>query len=84
MVGNEGMTGLSIVLGDDRSTNEAQVQSSGTALRIAAEALRDLMAASRSLTADLLRYVNVFMVQEARRRWPTAGEGSISGSSAGS
>ena len=44
MVGYEGMTGLGIVLGDDRSANET-------------------MAASRSLSVTLLRYVNVFMVQ---------------------
>ena len=48
MVGYEGMTGLGIVLGDDRSTNETLVQSSGSAMRI---------------SATLLRYVNVFMVQ---------------------
>jgi hypothetical protein len=34
MVGYEGMTGLAVVLGDDRSANETVVQSSGRALRI--------------------------------------------------
>ena len=63
MVGYEGMTGLGIVLGDDRSTNETLVQSSGSAMRISATLLREIMAVSRSLTATLLRYVNVFMVQ---------------------
>jgi CRP-like cAMP-binding protein len=63
MVGYEGMTGLTIVLGGDRSANEALVQASGTALRIATESLRGMLEASRSLTATLLRYVNVFMVQ---------------------
>jgi CRP-like cAMP-binding protein len=63
MVGYEGMTGLSIVLGGDRSANEALVQASGSALRIATESLREMLEASRSLTATLLRYVNVFMVQ---------------------
>ena len=63
MVGYEGMTGLCIVLGDDRSANETVVQSSGSALRLPTEALRDLMKVSRSLTTTLLRYVNVFMVQ---------------------
>ena len=63
MVGYEGMTGLCIVLGDDRSANETLVQSSGSAMRISTEALREMMEASRSLTATLLRYVNVFMVQ---------------------
>jgi CRP-like cAMP-binding protein len=63
MVGYEGMTGLCIVLGDDRSANETVVQSSGSALRVSTEALRELMKVSRSLTTTLLRYVNVFMVQ---------------------
>jgi CRP-like cAMP-binding protein len=63
MVGYEGMTGLSIVLGGDRSASEALVQASGSALRISTASLRGMLAASRSLTATLLRYVNVFMVQ---------------------
>jgi CRP-like cAMP-binding protein len=63
MVGYEGMTGLGIVLGDDRSANETMVQSAGSAMRISTALLREMMAASRSLTATLLRYVNVFMVQ---------------------
>jgi CRP-like cAMP-binding protein len=63
MVGYEGMTGLCIVLGDDRSANETVVQSSGSAMRLPTKALREMMGASRSLTATLLRYVNVFMVQ---------------------
>ena len=63
MVGYEGMTGLCIVLGDDRSANETVVQSAGSAMRLSTEALRELMKASRSLTTTLLRYVNVFMVQ---------------------
>ena len=63
MVGYEGMTGLSIVLGDDRSANETLVQSSGSALRISAKALRKVMGASQTFTATLLRYVHVFMVQ---------------------
>ncbi|HEY2228235.1 MAG TPA: Crp/Fnr family transcriptional regulator [Xanthobacteraceae bacterium] len=63
MVGYEGMTGLGIVLGDDRSANETLVQSSGSAMRISTQLLREMMVASRSLSDTLLRYVNVFMVQ---------------------
>ena len=63
MVGYEGMTGLSIVLGDDCSANETLVQSAGSAMRLSAKSLRQMMAASPSLTATLLRYVHVFMVQ---------------------
>jgi CRP-like cAMP-binding protein len=63
MVGYEGMTGLALVLGDDRSVNETMVQSAGSAQRLPGKALRKMMAASESFTATLLRYVNVFMVQ---------------------
>jgi CRP-like cAMP-binding protein len=63
MVGYEGMTGLSIVLGGDRSANETLVQASGSAMRISTKSLQEMLATSRSLTATLLRYVNVFMVQ---------------------
>jgi len=66
MVGYEGMTGLSIVLGADRSANETLVQSSGWALRISTESLRGMLEASRSLSDTLLRYVNVFMVQASQ------------------
>ncbi len=63
MVGHEGMTGLGVVLGDDRAANETLVQSAGSALRISAEALLASMRQSPSLTALLLRYVHVFLLQ---------------------
>jgi CRP-like cAMP-binding protein len=66
MVGHEGMTGVGLVLGDDRAMNEALVQSTGTAWRIAAPALRKVMGASPALTAALLRYVHVFIAQASQ------------------
>lgn len=63
MIGSEGMTGLAIVLGDDRPANETLVQSPGTALRLPAQALREAMRASTTLTERLLRYTHVFMIQ---------------------
>jgi len=63
MVGYEGMTGLAVVLGDDRSTNETVVQAAGTALRISSVALRRTLQDSATLSAALLRYVHVFMMQ---------------------
>jgi CRP-like cAMP-binding protein len=66
MVGYEGMSGVGIVLGDDRSPNEAMVQSDGTALRISARALREAMAASPSLASILMRYAHVFMIQSGQ------------------
>ena len=66
MIGYEGMTGLAVVLGDDRSANETLVQSAGSAMRISSKALRKVMGVSRSLTATLLRYVRVFMIQSSQ------------------
>ena len=64
MVGYEGMTGLAVVLGHDRSTNEETViQATGTALRVPSVALRRTLQGSATLSAALLRYVHVFMMQ---------------------
>jgi CRP-like cAMP-binding protein len=66
MIGHEGMTGLAVLLGDDRSANELLVQSAGTALRMSTPALLQAIARSRSLGAMLLRYVQVAMVQASQ------------------
>ncbi len=66
MVGYEGMTGLDAVLGDETSPNETLVQSRGTALRISTADLRRVMKASPALTALLLHYVRVFLVQTSQ------------------
>ena len=63
MVGYEGMTGLSVVLGDHQPANQTLVQSPGAALRISSRCLRQAMSASPTLSATLLRYVQVFMTQ---------------------
>ena len=76
MVGHEGVTGLGIVLGAERSSNEALVQSSGTALRISSSALREIMATSPTFTDTLLRYVHVFLAQ-ANHTAVAAGCGKI-------
>jgi CRP-like cAMP-binding protein len=66
MVGFEGMTGLAIVLGHDSSTNETLVQAKGMSLRIQSADLQRALRASPSLTAALLRYVHVFMMQSSQ------------------
>jgi len=63
MVGYEGMTGLAVVLGHDRSTNETVIQAAGTALRIPSAVLRRTLQGSATLSRALLRYVHVFMMQ---------------------
>ncbi|CAN5901347.1 Crp/Fnr family transcriptional regulator [soil metagenome] len=66
MVGYEGMTGLAIVLGHDRSTNETVIQARGTAVRLPSAVLRRALRASPTLTTTLLRYVHVFMMQASQ------------------
>lgn len=63
LIGQEGMTGLAIVMGSDRSPNETMVQGKGKAMRIAADALRQALAQSPAMHALLLRYAHVFGVQ---------------------
>ena len=63
IVGREGLIGLPLVFGDDRSLVEARVQVEGTALWMDAAALRDGMGESAALRALLLRYALAFHAQ---------------------
>jgi CRP-like cAMP-binding protein len=63
IIGCEGMTGLPVVLGNDRSPNETFIQVEGTGSRIAADDLRQAMRKSASLTRVLLNFVNAFLIQ---------------------
>lgn len=63
LVGAEGMTGLPVVMNDDRSPNETYVQIAGSAYRVAADDLRNALAASTSLRGLLLRYAQWFLTQ---------------------
>src|SRR5947209_6138796 len=65
LVGYEGMTGTSILLGSDRTPQSTYVQVAGEGQRIGARKLRQALEASKSLRALLLRYVQVLMVQTA-------------------
>src|SRR4051812_44483584 len=63
IIGREGMTGIAVILGVDRSPHETVMQLEGAAQSIAAEGLSRLMGESRSFSAVLLRYVHVFSIQ---------------------
>ena len=65
IIGREGMSGLAVVLGVERSPHETFMQVEGAGRRIGTEALRALMDASPCLTQHLLRYVYAFSVQAA-------------------
>ncbi len=63
LVGFEGMTGLAVVLGNDRSPHENFMQVGGDGRRISADRLRAAMQESRSLQCVFLNFANSFMNQ---------------------
>jgi CRP-like cAMP-binding protein len=66
IIGREGVTGLMIVLGNDRSPYETFVQVEGTAQRVTADHLRKAMGKSSELRDLMLRYVQAFMIQTSQ------------------
>lgn len=65
IIGREGMTGLPVVLGNDRSPNDTYIQVAGAAQRISTAKLRWAMDQSVSLHRSLLRYAHAFLIQTA-------------------
>lgn len=65
IIGNEGMTGLPVLLGTDRGVHETFIQTAGTGWRISAGQLVIAMDRSRSLHRTLLRYAHTLMAQMA-------------------
>ncbi len=63
LIGCEGMTGLAVVMGTDRSPHQTFVQSAGTGFRISANSLRRAMDTSRALHDTLLLYAHAFALQ---------------------
>jgi CRP-like cAMP-binding protein len=63
LVGREGMTGSSLLLGADRSPNETFMQLDGDGWRLAAADLRQTTERSASLSRSFLQYVHTFLVQ---------------------
>ena len=63
LIGREGMTGLAIVMGTDRSTHQTFVQSAGRGWRIKSDGLRDAIAKSATLHKRFLQYGHAFLLQ---------------------
>jgi len=63
LVGNEGMVGLSIALGDDLSPNQAIVQIAGEGMRMGAAALREELKQGGLLQTLLLRFTMAMLRQ---------------------
>lgn len=65
-IGNEGLVGLPLVLGDDRAPTDVYVQVPGVGLRMKATSFRDELARSASMRAVMLRYVHAVFNQVAQ------------------
>ncbi len=65
LFGHEGMTGVAVVMGDDRSPHELVVQVPGAGHRIAADALREAMGAEPDIRERFLRYAQALAIQVA-------------------
>jgi CRP-like cAMP-binding protein len=63
VIGHEGLTGLTVVLGGDRSEHETFMQAAGHGHSIPVHQFREAMAKSRTLQGSFLRYVQAFLTQ---------------------
>jgi CRP-like cAMP-binding protein len=63
LIGCEGMSGIPIVLGNDRSPHETFMQVAGDGMRITADKLRAAFSQSRSLERVLLSFAHAFLNQ---------------------
>jgi CRP-like cAMP-binding protein len=66
IIGKEGVTGLYMILGSDRSPYETFMQVAGGGLQIETDKLRAAMDKSRTLHQMLLGYAQVFMIQTSQ------------------
>jgi CRP-like cAMP-binding protein len=63
LIGFEGMTGLAVVMGEDRAPHSTFMQAAGTGHRISANALRYAMERSPELHRLFLRFAHAFFIQ---------------------
>lgn len=67
IIGREGMTGLSIVLGsNDQAENETYMQVAGAGQSLAAGKLREAIGLSATLHHRMLRFVHAYLMQTSR------------------
>jgi CRP-like cAMP-binding protein len=66
LIGREGMSGLAVVMGSDRTPHDTFMQVGGDGQRISSAKLRSAMAQSPALHRFFLRYAHAFMVQTAQ------------------
>jgi len=66
LIGCEGMTGLTVLMGNHKTPHSTYVQVEGEALRVEAEAFRRLLSQHDALRCRLLRFCHVFTTQVAQ------------------
>ena len=66
MIGNEGMVGLPILLGESRASHSVYVLVPGAGLRMKSRLFKKELARSASMRAVMLRYANAFFNQVAQ------------------
>lgn len=65
VIGKEGMTGVPLILGDDRAQHSAYLQIGGNGRRMSAAAFLEAMNRSASLRSLMMKSVHAFMIQTA-------------------
>jgi len=63
LIGREGMTGLAVIMGTDRSPHDTFMQAAGDGQGIAAAKLRQGMEQSATLRRSMLHYGHAFVIQ---------------------
>jgi CRP-like cAMP-binding protein len=66
IIGCDGMTGVAVLLGQDRSPNETYIQVAGNGWLLPVESLCHAIDESEPLRNSLLRYAHAFLVQSSR------------------
>ena len=66
LIGREGMTGLGVVMGNDRSPYDTYMQVAGRGLGINASKLREADERSTALHRLIMKYTDAFLVQTAQ------------------
>ena len=65
VIGREGMTGVALVMGDDRAQHSAYLQIAGDGRRMPAATFLEAMNRSPSLRSLMMKSANAFMIQTA-------------------
>lgn len=66
LIGREGISGLAVVMGTDRSPNDTFMQVAGAGRRITTEAFLQILNESPTLRPPLLLYAHAFAIQTAQ------------------